>query len=72
MMIQGRELVTDTPSGYFKIHISQYGRVDELNILSSSFLKEKNNYVCLYNIHEKYLNNLIKRFDEGLISDFFT
>ena len=29
------------------------------------------NYLCLYDMHEKYLNNLVGRFSEQLITDFF-
>ena len=71
VVLQGRELVTDTVNGYFKIHISQYGRVDEMSMLSSSPLREQDNYVCLYSVHEKYLNNLTERFDQNLVTDFY-
>ena len=33
---------------------------------------ERTNYLCLYGLHEKYLNNLLSRYSEGLISDLFT
>ena len=29
------------------------------------------NILSLYGVHEKYLNNLVSRFDEKLIDDFF-
>lgn len=29
------------------------------------------NLIQLYNIHERYLNNLLSRVDEGLITDFY-
>ena len=32
---------------------------------------EVTNYLCLYNMHEKYLNNLLVRYDDNLITDFF-
>ena len=32
---------------------------------------DTSNLVCLYGLHERYLNNLLQRFDEGLISDFY-
>ena len=32
---------------------------------------EVTNYLCLYNVHEKYLNNLLVRYDDNLITDFF-
>ncbi|KAK6999482.1 cilia- and flagella-associated protein 61, partial [Biomphalaria glabrata] len=31
----------------------------------------KENFVCLYGVHEKMLNNLASRFKEGLITDFY-
>ncbi|XP_064406630.1 cilia- and flagella-associated protein 61-like isoform X3 [Halichondria panicea] len=68
---KGRELMTDTASGYFQLHISEYGRVDELCLLSSQPINERDNYTCLYNIHEKYLNNLLERYDLGLVSDLY-
>ena len=30
-----------------------------------------NNIICLFSLHERYLNNLLSRFDEGLIEDFY-
>ena len=30
------------------------------------------NLMCLYGLHERYLNNLVSRFDEGLISDLYS
>ena len=32
---------------------------------------DTSNLVCLYALHERYLNNLLQRFDEGLIDDFY-
>lgn len=29
------------------------------------------NLICLYGIHERYLNNLCQRYSEGLITDFY-
>ena len=96
---QGRELVTDTDSGYFRVHVNCYNRVQTLTVLSEQVRKrdtphplsllslsshfllpplslsvqafEVTNYLSLYNVHEKYLNNLTCRYDDGLISDFF-
>ncbi len=63
--------MTDSPSGYFSLHISEYGRVDELCLLSTQHINDRDNYTCLYNIHEKYLNNLLERYDQGLVSDLY-
>lgn len=32
---------------------------------------DTSNLVCLFGLHERYLNNLLQRFDEGLINDFY-
>ena len=91
--MQGRELVTDTDSGYFRLHVNQYGRIQTITVLSrqvrswsapsSSPLTdghcvcvcvqdfEVTNYLCLYDTNEKYLNNMVSRYDEKLIPDFF-
>ena len=29
------------------------------------------NLMCLYGLHERYLNNLVSRFDEGLVTDLY-
>ncbi len=68
---QGRELVTDTDQGYCRLHLSQYGRVDDVCMLSPTPLTERNNYVSLYNVHQSYLNNLEERFEQGLLTDLF-
>ncbi|GFR98710.1 cilia- and flagella-associated protein 61-like [Elysia marginata] len=31
----------------------------------------KDNYLCLFGVHEKMLNKMQARFDEGLIEDFY-
>jgi hypothetical protein len=67
----GRELLTDTDNGYFRVHINCYNRVQTITVLSKQAF-EVTNYLCLYNVHEKYLNNLTCRYDDGLIQDFFT
>jgi len=67
----GRELVTDTERGYFRLHVNQYNKVQTITVLSKQPF-EVTNYLCLYNMHEKYLNNLLVRYDEQLIPDFFS
>ena len=32
---------------------------------------DTSNLVSLYGLHERYLNNLLQRYDEGLITDFY-
>ncbi len=63
--------MTDTEQGYCRLHLSQYGRVDGVCMLSPVPLSERNNFISLYNVHQSYLNNLLQRFDEGLITDLF-
>ncbi|CAI8039464.1 Cilia- and flagella-associated protein 61 [Geodia barretti] len=67
----GHELETDTENGYFRLFINQYSSVQTITVLSSQAI-ERTNYLCLYGLHEKYLNNLLSRYSEGLISDLFT
>ena len=62
---------TDTDSGFVYLHLDQYGRVDELVAISQEPLLAAHNYLCLYHVHEKYINNLVQRWKDGLIEDFF-
>ena len=32
---------------------------------------EVSNYLCLYNVHEKLLNDMVSRWNDNLITDFF-
>ncbi|CAH1791581.1 unnamed protein product [Owenia fusiformis] len=70
----GRELITGTPGGspeYFRLHVNQYKMVETITCLSKKVLNN-GNMMCLYNVHERYLNNLLSRFDEGLIKDLYS
>ncbi|XP_051867186.1 cilia- and flagella-associated protein 61 [Pristis pectinata] len=69
----GREIVTGSPStgNYFQIHLNQYSIVESITCLSLKPLPVSN-YICLYGQHERLLNNLCSRFDEGLISDLYS
>ena len=51
--------------------MNQYGCIGEIEILSQGPLRRLSNYLCLYNIREKYLNNLVQRYNDQLINDFF-
>ncbi len=53
------------------IHLNQYNCVDEIVALSAQPLVETENYLCLYNIHEGYLNNMVQRYKDKLIPDFY-
>ncbi|XP_069788458.1 cilia- and flagella-associated protein 61 isoform X2 [Narcine bancroftii] len=69
----GRDIVTGSPStgNYFQIHLNKYSTVDSITCLSLTPLPVSN-YICLYGQHERLLNNLCSRFDEGLISDLYS
>eukprot|EP00062_Callorhinchus_milii_P013205 gi/632961029/ref/XP_007896529.1/ PREDICTED: uncharacterized protein C20orf26 homolog [Callorhinchus milii] len=54
---------------YFRVKLSQYNMVDSITCLSLKPLPVSN-YMCLYQQHERVLNNLHSRFNEGLILDF--
>lgn len=67
---EGMEVFTNTENGYFRLYINQYERIQTITILSHQEF-EVSNYMCLYNIHEKYLNNLLSGWKENLINDLF-
>lgn len=53
------------------LHVNQYSRVDELIAFSLQPLKETSNYLCLYHMHDTYLNYLVQRWQDGLVSDLY-
>ncbi|KAJ3147559.1 hypothetical protein HDU86_007957 [Geranomyces michiganensis] len=73
----GRDLVLDTltatpngPTGsYFRIHVDPTGHIESVTYLGNRRLP-LGNILCLYGMHEKYVNNIVARFDEGIISNF--
>lgn len=71
----GRAFITgnagDPEQGYFRLHINQYNAVETITCVSKQTV-DINNLVCLYGIHERYLNNLCQRYEEGLIKDFYS
>jgi thioredoxin reductase len=54
---------------YFHIHIDIFGFIQSVTYIGNENLFSEN-MLCLYGMHEKYLNRLISRFDEGIIPDF--
>ncbi|THD25271.1 Cilia-and flagella-associated protein 61 [Fasciola hepatica] len=60
----------DQGNGYFSLHINQYNLVQSVVCLSKKPFPASN-YIRLYNLHERLFNNLVSRFDEGLIPDLF-
>lgn len=69
----GRELITgkDHEQGYFRLHVNQHRSIETITCYTRQGL-DTSNLVCLYALHERYLNNLLQRFDEGLIDDFYS
>jgi len=73
----GRELVTgsalepDQEQGYFRLHVNQHHSIETITCYTRQVL-DTSNLVSLYGLHERYLNNLLQRYDEGLITDFYS
>lgn len=73
----GRELVTggspnpDEEVNYFRLHVNQHQSVETITCYTRQKL-DTSNLLCLYGLHERYLNNLLQRYDEGLITDFYS
>lgn len=72
---EGRTLLTQSSNEenfkYFNIHLNGLGFVDHVTVASEASIQDLGNYSCLHGLNEKYLNNLVARYDEGLIADFF-
>ncbi len=54
-----------------KLKVNKYGKVDDIIILTHQPLSDRSNYFCLYNTHEKHLNNMLQRYADGIIPDLF-
>lgn len=69
----GRELITgkEHEQGYFRLHVNQHRSIETITCYTRQEL-DTSNLLCLYALHERYLNNLLQRFDEGLIDDFYS
>lgn len=73
----GRELVTgsasepDDEQNYFRLHVNQHHSIETITCYTPHTL-DASNLLCLYGLHERYLNNLLQRYDEGLITDFYS
>lgn len=65
------KLSSDTDNGYLCLQFNRYRRLDEIVALSRQPLTDASNFLNLYNIHEKYLNNLTERYEAGIIKDLF-
>ncbi|XP_073484254.1 cilia- and flagella-associated protein 61 isoform X2 [Aquarana catesbeiana] len=69
----GQEIVTGKAANgdYFRLHINQYNMVETITCLSLKPFPASN-IICLYGQHERLLNNLCSRFQEGLIKDLYS
>lgn len=63
--------MTRSERGYFGVTVNEYGRIGEIEVLGQSTLTHVANYLSLYNVHEKYLNSLLQRYNDHMITDFF-
>uniref|UniRef100_A0A5K3F7N3 DUF4821 domain-containing protein n=3 Tax=Mesocestoides corti TaxID=53468 RepID=A0A5K3F7N3_MESCO len=70
----GRILITGVPNlgpGYFYMHLDEVNRISRIVCLSKQTFPVSN-YVSLYSTHEKAVNDLVSRYDDGLIEDFYS
>ncbi|KAM4842160.1 cilia- and flagella-associated protein 61 isoform 2-T3 [Thomomys bottae] len=69
----GSELITgDAKEGtYFRIHINKYKIIETITCLSKTPFPVSN-YIRLFGQHEQTLNNMCDRYDDKLISDFYS
>ena len=55
----------------FRLHVSPNGLVEALSCLGEPSTQPVTNMQVLCGLHEKVLNNLVARFHEGLVADFY-
>ncbi|XP_072167121.1 cilia- and flagella-associated protein 61-like [Diadema setosum] len=68
----GREIsTTDAKGNYFRLHLNQYNNIQTVTCLAREPIDDSN-LLCLYNLHERFLNNMVSRYNEGLIKDLYT
>ena len=66
----GRDLVINKPDGnYFRVNIDSHGYCRSITYIGYDKIPS-DNYSSLFGIHEKTLNRICARFDEGVITDF--
>ncbi|XP_014664665.1 PREDICTED: cilia- and flagella-associated protein 61-like isoform X2 [Priapulus caudatus] len=56
---------------YFRLHINKFQTVETITCYSKLPI-DVSNLICLYGLHENYLNNMLSRFNEGSINDFYS
>ncbi|CAI9734209.1 ciliaflagella61-likeassociated and flagella-associated 61 [Octopus vulgaris] len=59
------------PCGYFEVFLNRYKQVETIICLRKEPFAASN-FVELYGVHESILNNMLQRYEEGLIKDFFS
>ncbi|XP_014784216.1 cilia- and flagella-associated protein 61 [Octopus bimaculoides] len=59
------------PCGYFEVLLNRYKQVETITCLRKEPFAASN-FVELYGVHESILNNMLQRYEEGLIKDFFS
>ncbi|XP_043191532.1 cilia- and flagella-associated protein 61-like isoform X1 [Amphibalanus amphitrite] len=58
-------------TGYMRIEISEYRVVQKITCFSKNDI-ETDNFIALHGLHEVLLNNMVARYEEGLITDLYT
>ncbi|XP_054677587.1 cilia- and flagella-associated protein 61 isoform X1 [Grus americana] len=69
----GMEIITGEArhGNYFRMHINKYSMVDSITCFSKEPFPVSN-YICLYGQHERLLNDLCYRWNEGQITDLYS
>ncbi|NXI90493.1 CFA61 protein, partial [Psophia crepitans] len=69
----GMEMITGEAGrgNYFRMHINKYNMVDSITCFSKEPFPVSN-YICLYGQHERLLNDLYYRWNEGQITDLYS
>ncbi|XP_009082023.1 PREDICTED: uncharacterized protein C20orf26 homolog, partial [Acanthisitta chloris] len=69
----GMEIITGEArnGNYFRMHFNKYSMVDSITCFSKEPLPVSN-YVCLYQQHERLLNDLYYRWRNGQVTDLYS
>uniref|UniRef100_A0A8B9GEP1 Cilia and flagella associated protein 61 n=1 Tax=Amazona collaria TaxID=241587 RepID=A0A8B9GEP1_9PSIT len=69
----GMEITTGEAreGNYFRMHINKYSMVDGITCFSKEPFPVSN-YICLYGQHERLLNDLCYRWNQGQITDLYS
>jgi len=73
-IVEARQMVTDPtadrPLQYMRLGVDAYSKICSLHVLTSADeLGDRANLLHLFGTHERYINNLVSRFDEKLIEN---